>query len=115
MDLPPLGAGDVPRAHQRHLLGDRLRSDLSERSDADDYALRSTTVRGISMDPAVARLAGALLALSGCVYEWNGDTPTFPLTGNPPALSSFDRLNQSVAGRPSLMTGPDGATWVAFC
>jgi hypothetical protein len=67
------------------------------------------------MDSAIARLTGALLALSGCVYEWNGDTPTFPLTGNPPALSSFDQLNHSVAGRPALMTAADGATWVVFC
>lgn len=56
-----------------------------------------------------------VLSCSGCVYEWNGDTPTFPLTGDPPALSSFHQLNQQVAGRPSLLTGPDGATWVTFC
>jgi hypothetical protein len=73
------------------------------------------------MDSAVDRFARTLLvvwqivALSGCVYEWNGDQPPFPLTGNPPAASSFTRLNQVVAGRFSLMSGPDGASWAAFC
>lgn len=75
------------------------------------------------MDSAVDRHAGKILKmrhfvallLCSCVYEWNGDQPVFPLTGNAPPLSSFTQLNQVVAGRPSLMTGPDGVNWLAFC
>jgi hypothetical protein len=74
------------------------------------------------LDLAVDRPEGALLMrhfvallLCSCVYEWNGDQPVFPLTGNPPPLSSFQKLNQVTAGRPTLMTGPDGVNWLAFC
>jgi hypothetical protein len=59
-------------------------------------------------------LAASLVA-AGCTYEWNDTLPPFPLSGSAPSLASFDKLNQVVAGRPAKMTGPDGATWIAFC
>jgi hypothetical protein len=60
-------------------------------------------------------LAIAALAAAGCTFEWSSNTPSFPLEGEPPALSSFQKLNLMPAGRAARMTGPDGATWTAFC
>jgi hypothetical protein len=57
----------------------------------------------------------SVLLLCGCTLEWNGGTPSLPLVGSAPSLSSFDKLNTAPVGRASLMTGPDGVPWVAFC
>lgn len=56
-----------------------------------------------------------VLLAAGCTYEWNDGAPALPLSGEAPPLSSLHRLNTMVSGRASLMTGPDGAAWAAFC
>ncbi len=52
---------------------------------------------------------------AGCTFEWSSSVPTFPLTGTPPSLDSFVKLNQMPASKAALMTGVDGTPWTAFC
>ncbi len=60
-------------------------------------------------------LLALALSASGCVFEWNSESPSFPLEGTPPSLTSFDKLNVMPATKAALMTGRDGAPWTAFC
>jgi hypothetical protein len=55
------------------------------------------------------------LFCSGCVFEWNSEQPSIPLEGTAPSLQSFEKLNAMPALKATLMTGPDGASWTAFC
>jgi hypothetical protein len=55
------------------------------------------------------------LFAGGCIYEWNDQQPAFTLGGAPLPASSFDKINAAPAGRFALMSGPDGASWAAFC
>ena len=71
---------------------------------------------------AVGRRAGTILmrllwifALAGCTFEWNSGAPPYPLTGEVPALDSFEKLNNVPAARASIVTGVDGAPWALFC
>jgi hypothetical protein len=61
------------------------------------------------------RLAALTLFLSACTFEWNGQSSPFPLSGAEPSVGSYDKLNASLAGRASLLTGLDGTPWAAFC
>src|SRR3954453_13563367 len=60
-------------------------------------------------------LIAVAVLLGGCTAEWDAGAPGIPLTGTPPPLDSFHKLNTKPAGQPSLMQGPDGAPWTAFC
>lgn len=53
--------------------------------------------------------------LSACTFEWNGDDPGLPLTGTPPSLGSFTKLNTTPVGRAALTFGVDDAPFAAFC
>lgn len=56
------------------------------------------------------------LALASCTFEWNGQAPPFPLTGDPPQLGSFPKLNgDAPVGAASLLLGPDNVPWAEFC
>ena len=55
------------------------------------------------------------LAAAACTFEWNDQKVPFPLVGDPPALSGFQKLNHVPASRAALLTGSDGAPWAAFC
>lgn len=59
-------------------------------------------------------LAG-LLGCCGCVAEWNGSDSGLQVSGDPPSLQSFRKLNQDTAGLATLARGPDGAPWTMFC
>ncbi len=56
-----------------------------------------------------------VLLCSACTLKWDGNAPAVELTGTPPTFASLRKLNTSTSSRASLMTGPDGAPWAAFC
>ena len=61
------------------------------------------------------RRAFLLVLVASCTFEWNSGAPPFPLSGDPPPLTSFEKLNTMPAARATIMQGPDGQPWVAFC
>jgi hypothetical protein len=58
---------------------------------------------------------GWILLCASCTFEWNSGAPPYPLTGEAPALDSFEKLNNVPAARTTILTGVDGAPWAAFC
>src|SRR5689334_11358921 len=97
-------------------------SNLSQGPDADDHAVRSAAVPGFPMGAALGGRARtilmralALVLLASCTFEWNSGAPPFPLEGDPPALTSFEKLNRQPAARATLMKGIGGEPWAAFC
>jgi hypothetical protein len=55
------------------------------------------------------------LALAACTAEWNSAPPGIDLTGDPPPLSSFKKLNAMPAGVATRMEALDGSQWTVFC
>lgn len=61
------------------------------------------------------RRALVLVLVASCTFEWNSGAPPFPLSGEPPPLTSFEKLNTTPAARATIMHGPDGQPWAVFC
>ncbi len=57
---------------------------------------------------------GLALLLAGCSYKFGGDLPDVPLLGDPPLMSSFQRLNDKPAQDALFVRGADKSYWLAL-
>jgi hypothetical protein len=64
------------------------------------------------------RAASSLIAIAllpSCNWDFTNAESPVQLLGNPPSLTSFDKLNTLPSTAAQLTEGPDGAPWTAFC